>query len=315
MKNDTFLLTIIIAIYNEEESIPLLFKELLPRIEKYNYELIFVNDGSRDRSEELILEAAKTNKRIKYVAFTRNFSQQMAFTAGYEFARGDAIITMDADLQDPPELIDEMIAKWKEGYKIVYAQRKKRDEGFFKRETARFFYGMINSLSEVPIPQNVGDFRLLDREVVQFLNNLPESSRFLRGLVAWGGYSEAYVYFTRKERVAGETHYPLSKMINLALAGITSFSTRPLKLATYMGFFCSVLGFLGSFYAIIIRLFLPPEHWVTGWAALFTAIMFFGGVQLITIGIIGEYIGKIYHQVQARPFFLVRRTQNISLEK
>lgn len=307
----TFLLSIIIAIYNEEESLPHLFKELLPRLEKYDYELILVNDGSRDRSEELILDACRVNKRIKYVAFTRNFSQQMAFTAGYEIAKGDAVITMDADLQDPPELIEEMITKWKEGSKIVYAQRKRRDEGFFKRETARLFYGMINSLSEVPIPQNVGDFRLLDKEVVQFLNGLPESSRFLRGLVAWGGYPDAYVYFTRKERVAGETHYPLSKMINLALAGITSFSTRPLKVATYLGFFCSVLGFLGSLYAVLNRLILPPEHWVTGWTALFTAIMFFGGVQLITIGIIGEYIGKIYHQVQARPFFLVRRTENL----
>jgi dolichol-phosphate mannosyltransferase len=225
-------------------------------------------------------------------------------------ATGNCVITMDADLQDPPSIIPKMIEKWHNGAKIVYAKRKKREtDTFFKRTTAHLFYDFINALSDIPIPYDVGDFRLIDKEVVTFLNELPERSRFLRGLVAWGGFPTDYVYFARGKRHAGRTHYTLSKMVNFAIDGITSFSAKPLRLASYAGFFAAGLGFLGVVYAVIGRLFFP-QYLVTGWAALFVGIMFIGGVQLITIGIIGEYLNKIYQEIHRRPHFLLRETVN-----
>lgn len=306
-----FLLSVIVPIYNEEENIPLLLEKLISVLKKYDYEIIFVDDGSKDTSAKIIKKYASENPRIKLVAFVRNFGHQIALTCGYNFASGDAVISIDADLQDPPELIDKLVKKWQEGSKIVYAKREKREESFFKRETAYLFYRLMNLLSDSPIPNDIGDFRLLDREVVNFLNKLPEKSRFLRGLVAWGGYSSNYVTFTREKRVKGATHYPISKMFSFALDGITAFSTKPLKIATYLGFFTSFFGAAGIIYALYIRLFLPHEYWVTGWTAIFVAIMFFGGVQLLTIGIIGEYIGKIYKEIQGRPQFLISEKVNL----
>lgn len=303
--------SIVIAVYNEEANIDRLLHHLTPILERYTYEIIFVNDGSKDNSLKLLTTHARNDKHIKVRSFSRNFGQQMAFSAGYEAAKGDAVITMDADLQDPPDVIPDMIQKWQEGHLIVYAQRAVRHESFFKQATAGFFYRFINALSEIPIPQNVGDFRLLDRKVVTILNNLPEQGRFLRGLVAWEGFNPGFVSFNRPNREAGETNYPLSKMVSFALQGITSFSTRPLHLATLAGFISSVLGVMGILYAIILRLFFTPEYWVTGWTAIFVAISFFGGVQLITIGIIGEYIGKIYKQVQGRPLYIIEDDINL----
>lgn len=310
-EESNLLLSIIIPVFNEEENIPLLLKRLLPVVKKYSYEIIFVNDGSKDKTGQVIKKYAADDKRIKLISFIRNFGHQMALTAGYNHAKGSAVVSIDADLQDPPELIDKLIEKWQKGFKIVYARREKREESFFKRETAYLFYRLINLLSDSPIPNDIGDFRLLDRTVVEFLNNLPEKSRFLRGLVAWGGFPSTYVTFARGKRVKGTTHYPVSKMFNFALDGITSFSTKPLKIATYLGFFTSLFGAAGIIYALYIRLFLPHEYWVTGWTAIFVAIMFFGGVQLLTIGIIGEYIGKIYKEVQSRPQFLISEKVNL----
>lgn len=309
--DNKFLLSLIIPVFNENENIVALLKRLIPVCEKYNYEIIFVNDGSTDQTEEVIKNESAKNKKIKLVSFIRNFGHQMALTAGYQFANGDAVVSIDADLQDPPELIAELVAKWQTGFKIVYAKRDKRDESFFKKQTAFFFYRFINLLSDSPIPVDIGDFRLLDREVVNFLNKLPEKSRFLRGLVAWGGYPSISVTFSREKRLAGQTHYPISKMVNFALDGITAFSTKPLKIATYLGFFTSLFGIAGIIYALYIRFFLPHEYWVTGWTALFVAVMFFGGIQLITIGIIGEYIGKIYKEVQDRPQYLIKEKINL----
>jgi dolichol-phosphate mannosyltransferase len=309
--NDKFLLSVVVPVFNEEGNIEILLKTLLSVVQSYDYELIFVDDGSTDDTVDTLKTYTHDNKHLKLVTFSRNFGHQMALTAGYEEARGDCVVTIDADLQDPPELIDEMIVKWKEGYKIVYAKRSSRDESFFKKTTATFFYRLVNLLSDTPIPQNVGDFRLLDREVVDLLKKLPEKSRFLRGLVAWGGYPSTFVSFTRKKRSVGKTHYTLSKMVNFALDGIISFSTKPLKIATYVGFFASVLGLLGIVYAITLRFFLPHQYWVTGWTALFVAVMFFGGIQLITIGIIGEYIAKIYTEVQGRPGFVIKERVNV----
>lgn len=308
---DTFLLSIVIPVFNEEKNISPLLDRLLPIVKDYTYEILFVSDGSTDKTVDEINKIAKTNPHIKLVSFYRNFGHQMALTCGYRFSKGDCVITIDADLQDPPEIIHEMISKWQSGAKVVYAKRKTREvDSFFKKKTAAFFYNIINFLSETPIPDEVGDFRLLDKEIVLFLNNLPEQSRFLRGLVAWGGYPAEYVYFKREKRHMGETHYTLSRMINFAMEGIISFSTKPLRLASYFGFLSAGLGFLGIIYVFIEKFFFP-SNLVTGWSALFVGIMFVGGVQLLTIGIIGEYISRIYIEIQKRPQYLIKEKTNL----
>jgi polyisoprenyl-phosphate glycosyltransferase len=307
-----FLLSAIIPVYNEEDNIDALLSRLTPILTPYNYELIFVDDGSKDKTAENIKKIAEHNPRIKLISFYRNFGHQMALTAGYEHAKGDCVITLDADLQDPPEIIPEMIEAWQNGSKIVYAQRKKRDvDSFFKKSTAQFFYRLMNFLSDRDIPEDVGDFRLLDTQVVTFLNKLPEKSRFLRGLVAWGGYPATFVTFDRAKRHSGDTHYTLSKMVNFALEGITSFSTKPLRLAIYAGFIVSGFSILAIIIKVVQHFILNQGDWVPGWASLFFSVVFLGGVQLITIGIIGEYIGKIYKEVQNRPQYIVRETVNI----
>lgn len=306
-----FLLSIVIPVYNEKQNIQPLIKRIEKIIRPYRYEIIFVNDGSSDGTDEEIKKIAGNSKEIKLVTFNRNFGHQVALSCGYQYSKGDCVISLDADLQDPPEIIPEMIQNWKDGAKIVYAKRKKRDgDSFFKKITARWFYTFINFLSDVPIPQEVGDFRLLDRKVVDFLNDLTEQSRFLRGLVVWSGYPAKFVEFDRERRHSGTTHYSISKMVNFALDGITSFSTKPLRLATYAGFCTGSIGFLGIIYGILGRIFLP-SYWVTGWTALFVGIMFLGGVQLITIGIIGEYMSKIYKEVQKRPQYIIKEKINI----
>lgn len=309
---NNFLLSIVIPVYNEESNIDPLLKRLLPIISKYDYEVIFVSDGSKDTTEKVIKQFTKKNNCIKLISFARNFGHQMALTAGYEASKGDCVITMDADLQDPPEIIPKIIVKWQKGSKIIYAKRdeERNADNFFKKQTAYFFYRFINFLSDTPIPYNVGDYRLLDRAVVNFLNNLPERSRFLRGLVAWGNYPTEYVSFKRERRFSGKTHYPLSKMVNFAMDGITSFSIKPLRIASYLGFTTATLGFLGIIYELIRKL-IHPQLYVIGWTGLFVSIMFLGGIQLITIGIIGEYVGKIYLEVQKRPQFLVKEKVNL----
>ena len=309
--SNSFLLSIIVPVYNEENNILPLLTRLLPVVEKYVYEVVFIDDGSKDKTTSVIKQEGLKNKHIKLISFYRNFGHQMALSAGYADVHGDCVITIDCDLQDPPEIIPKMVQAWENGSKIVYARRQKRDvDSFFKKTTASFFYKTINFLSDSPIPQEVGDFRLIDREIVLFLNNLPERARFLRGLVAWGGYPASYVDFKREKRHSGETNYTFSKMLNFALEGITTFSTKPLRMATYVGFISASIGFIGVLYGLIGKVFLPA-YWVTGWTALFVGIMFLGGVQLITIGIIGEYIGKIYTEVQKRPQYLVREKVNL----
>jgi dolichol-phosphate mannosyltransferase len=308
---DNFLLTIIVPVYNEQDNIEPLIRRLLPILKNYQYELIFVDDGSKDKTPQIIKKQAQKNQNIKLISFYRNFGHQMALSAGYETAKGDCVVTIDADLQDPPEIIPQMINKWRKGVKIVYAKRKEREgENFFKKFTASFFYRLINFLSDISIPQEVGDFRLLDKEVVEFLKNLQEKPSFLRGLVSWGGFSTEFVYFKREKRFAGETHYGFFKMLNFALEGITSFSIKPLRIATYFGFLSGMLGFIGIIYKLIERI-IYPQQFTVGWAGLFTAIMFLGGIQLITIGIIGEYIGKIYQEIQKRPKFLIKEKINL----
>lgn len=309
--SNNILLSVIIPVYNEEKNIEPLLKRLVPVIKSFDYEIIFVNDGSKDSTALTIKKLAEKNKRLKLITFTRNFGHQMALSAGYEASSGACVISMDADLQDPPEIITQMMGQWQKGSKIVYAKREERNvDNFFKRFTALCFYTFINFLSDTPIPNNVGDFRLLDREVVDFLNHLPERSRFLRGLVAWGNYQTDYVYFKREKRFSGETHYTFSKMLNFALDGITSFSIKPLRISMYLGFAAGSAGFLGIIYTLV-RKFLYPQDYIIGWTGLFVGIMFLGGIQLITIGIIGEYVGKIYQEVQKRPQFLVKDKTNL----
>jgi len=309
---NNFLVSIVIPVFNEEENIVPLLRRLLPAVKNYSYEIIFIDDGSKDKTTNFIKKKAASNHNIKLISFSRNFGHQMALTAGYKTAKGACVITMDADLQDPPEIIPQMIDKWQNGAKIVYAKRKARDvDNFFKKITARIFYKFINFLSDTPIPIDVGDYRLLDREVVEFLNRLPEKSRFLRGLVSWGGFSEEKVFFVREKRFAGVTHYPFSKMFNFALDGITSFSVKPLRLSIYFGFFASGFSVLVIVVKSIQHFILNQGDWLPGWASLFFSIVFLGGVQLITIGIIGEYVGKIYQEIQKRPQFLIKEKVNL----
>ncbi len=259
----------------------------------------------------LLKREAEKNKQLKVISFTRNFGHQNALMCGYAHSTGDCSITIDADLQDPPELIPTMIDKWQQGADIVYAKRKTRADSFFKQITAFLFYRCLNLLSDSPIPTDVGDYRLQDKRVTNFLTQLPEHNKFLRGLVAWGGFKEDSVYFDREARLSGTTHYSLATMINLALDGILSFSTKPLRIATYIGFTTSLLGAVGILYALYRRFFLSHEYWVTGWTGLIVSILFMGGIQLITIGIIGEYIGKMYRETQNRPSYLIGETVNL----
>lgn len=308
---NNFLLSIIIPVFNEENNVEPLIKRLLPMVKNYHYEIIFVDDGSKDGTVSNIKKQTSKNDNFKLISFNRNFGHQMALIAGYEVSKGDCVVTIDADLQDPPEIIPEMIKKWLSGAKIVYAKRNERQgENFFKKFTATVFYQLINFLSDTPIPQEVGDFRLLDRKVVDYLNNLNEKPSFLRGIVAWAGFSTEYVFFKRDKRLTGKTHYGFFKMLNFALEGITSFSVKPLRIATYFGFISGIFGFLGIIYELI-RKVISPQSFVIGWAGLFTAIMFIGGIQLITIGIIGEYIGKIYQEVQKRPKYIIKEKNNL----
>lgn len=310
MKN--FQVSIIVPIYNEEKNISFFLEKITKIVKKYNYEIIFINDGSTDNSENVIKKYCQKQKNIKLISFTRNFGHQMALYAGYHHSSGDVVISIDADLQDPPELIEKMIDLWQKGANIVYAKREERKgESFFKLITAKIFYKIINFLSETPIPENVGDYRLIDKTVVDYLKSLKEKPDFLRGLVAWPGFKTEYIYFKREPRFSGKSHYTLGKMINLAINGITSFSTKPLRLSAYFGFFISIFAILIIFYKIIEHFVFKKGSWLPGWASLFFSIVFLGGVQLIMIGVLGEYLAKIYKEIQKRPNYIIKQKINL----
>lgn len=300
-------ISVVIPVFNEQESIVSCLDQVREALAGKEFEIICVDDGSTDQTPHILADYSHQHKEVRVITFLRNFGHQAALTCGYAHATGNAVITMDADLQDPPALLPQLITQWEHGVKIVYAKRVRRDfDSWFKRTSAESYYKLLDMLSDTPIPRDIGDYRLLDRVVVDFINDLPEQTRFLRGLVAWSGYPSAIVEYERPARHGGETHYPLSRMIGLAFDGIISFSLKPLRLATLLGFWTAGAGAIGILYAILGRLFLP-EYWVTGWTALFVGIMFIGGVQLITIGIIGEYIGKIYKEVQHRPSYIIKQ--------
>lgn len=302
-------LSIVVPLFNEEAGIPALEKRLVKVCEQIteNYEIVLVNDGSKDGTLKGIKAVAEENPRIHFVSFSRNFGHQVAVMAGLDHTRGKAVVIIDGDLQDPPELIPELYKKYLQGYKVVYARRKSRNgETFFKKWTAKVFYRLLARLTHVDIPLDTGDFRLIDRQVVTQLQSMPEYHKFLRGQIAWIGFSQTYVEFDRDARQFGNTHYPFKKMLKFALDGITSFSNVPLRLASVIGFWVSGIAFLVILYALVAHFFLGQT--VTGWTSLIISMMFIGGIQLITIGVIGEYIARIHTQVRNRPLYIVEES-------
>jgi dolichol-phosphate mannosyltransferase len=301
------LLSIVVPCYNEEEVLNQLHSRLVTVLNKIdgNYEIIYVSDGSTDNTNSILegMVSHDKEKRLKLIKLSRNFGHQTAVTAGIEFAKGDAVVLIDADLQDPPELIPEMLKKWQENYKVVYCQRKKRKgESRFKLITAKWFYQALAYLSDVDIPVNTGDFRLMDRKVVDVIKSMPEKDRFIRGMVAWVGFKQFALQYEREERYAGESKYPFWKMAKFATDGILSFSIKPLRLSTLLGFISSLLSFVGVIYALIMWIIGSP---VLGWTLMFIAIMFFSGVQLISLGVIGEYVGRSYAESKNRPLYII----------
>jgi dolichol-phosphate mannosyltransferase len=300
-------LSVIIPVYNEELNIPILFERVRKSVGDFaqSFELIFVNDGSRDNSIVLIKELAKEHSFVKYIDFSRNFGHQIAVSAGIDYSSGDEIVIIDADLQDPPELIRTMHERMKEGYEVVYARRRKRaGESFMKKFTARMFYRILARVTSVEIPVDTGDFRIIHRKVADVLKQMPEQHKFIRGQIAWIGFRQTFIEYDRDERLAGDTGYPYKKMMRFALDGITSFSNLPLRFATMAGFFVSGITFLLALYALYSRFI--SRSFVPGWTSLILAILFIGGVQLISIGIIGEYISRMGSNVRQRPLYIIR---------
>jgi len=300
-------ISIVAPIYNEAQVIPELYrrvKEVMETIED-PWEFLMVDDGSSDGSTDLIRQIASQDVRVKPVIFARNFGHQLAVTAGLDYACGDAVIIIDADLQDPPELIPDLVTKWREGYEVVYAIRAEREgESWFKLFTASLFYRLIYKITDVKIPLDTGDFRLLDRQVIQVMRKMRERHRFLRGMSVWVGFKQTGVEYRRSARFAGETKYPFRKMFKFASDAITSFSYFPLQLATYLGFLSAVLSILAIPVVIVLRQ--SGMQAFLGQATTLIAVLFLGGVQLISLGILGEYIGRLYDEAKGRPLYIVR---------
>ncbi|MFF1678282.1 glycosyltransferase family 2 protein [Streptomyces sp. NPDC058256] len=302
------LISYVLPVYNEEDGIAAFHTELIAAIEgrpELDFELLYVNDGSSDRSLAILKALSKNDGRVQVVDFARNFGHQVAITAGLDLAQGDAVIVMDTDLQDPPRVSLELVDAWREGAEIVHARRRSRQDTAFKRATAHLYYRVLRSSTEVDIPLDTGDFRLLDRRVADELRRYRERSRFVRGIVASMGYRQTTVAFDRDERFAGETKYPLRKMARLAVDGMTSFSTTPLKMITRLGFLVLVLSLVGILYTLAMKFF-RPEITVSGWTMLMVVVLFLGGTQMLSLGVLGSYIGRIYSETQGRPLYLVR---------
>ncbi|WP_435790118.1 glycosyltransferase family 2 protein [Clostridium sp.] len=298
--------SIIVPIYNEELVINEAYKRLkkVMNLTEETYEIIFVNDGSRDRSFDMVKDICNKDKNIRLIRFSRNFGHQLAITAGMNKANGKAVIVIDADLQDPPEIMLKMIEKWKEGYEVVYGKRLSREgETFFKKITSKAFYRTLRVMTDVDIPVDTGDFRLIDRKVCEALKRVPERNRYVRGIISWLGFKQTGVEFEREERIAGETKYPLNKMVKFALDAIISFSYKPLKLASITGFSISIFSFLYLMIVVFKKIFINDA--INGWTSIVALSLFFNGLVLIILGIIGEYIGRIYDEVKGRPLYII----------
>ena len=306
-------ISLVVPMYYEEKVVDECYNrltEVLTKLENYDYDIIFINDGSKDKTLELLEKIASKDKNIKILSFARNFGHQAAVTAGLQYVSGDAIVIIDADLQDPPELIPDMLKYWEEGNQVIYGKRKSREgESAFKLLTAKMFYKTLNALSDVEIPKDTGDFRLVDREVVDVINSLPEHNKFLRGLFSWVGFKQMPYEYERKERFAGETKYPLKKMLKLASDGIISFSTKPLKAVGILGICCITISFIIMIYAILSYIF-KWNNLSAGWTSLMVTITFFSGAQLLSMWIMSEYIARIYEESKERPQYIIEKKVN-----
>ncbi|WP_123043489.1 glycosyltransferase family 2 protein [Cohnella candidum] len=304
-------LSVVIPMYNEEEVIETTYRRLTSVLGTIGetYELVFVNDGSRDRTAEIMRGICEVDPHVKMVDFSRNFGHQIAVTAGMDYASGRTVVLIDADLQDPPEIIPEMVNRWREGYDVVYGRRiARRGETWFKKLTATMFYRLLRSMTSVSIPVDTGDFRLMDRKVSDTLSSMRERSRYIRGMVSWAGFRQTSVDYVREERFAGETKYPLRKMLRLSADAITSFSTKPLKLAGVLGFLLSAAGFVYLLVVLYQRLFTHSTQ--PGWSSLIVISLFFHGITLSLLGVMGEYIGRIYEESKGRPLYVVSEAVN-----
>jgi len=311
--NQKCVYSIVVPVYNEEEVVLETYKRLTEVMEKLNesYEIIFVNDGSRDKTVPIISEICKSDKRIKLLDFSRNFGHQIAITAGMDFTQGDAIVIIDADLQDPPEVIPAMIEEWKKGYDVVYGKRIEREgETLFKKATASMFYRLLKSMTDFDIPVDAGDFRLIDRKVCDALKRVNERNRYVRGLISWLGFKQTSVEFKRNKRFAGVTKYPLKKMLRFAFDAITSFSYKPLKLASYTGMAVSLCSFVYLLIVLYQKLFTSKT--VQGWASTLGFSLLLNGMVLMMLGIIGEYIGRIYDEAKGRPLYIINDMINFT---
>ncbi|GAB4011263.1 MAG: glycosyltransferase family 2 protein [Bdellovibrio sp.] len=305
MKNYNHFISVVIPIYNEEENLPLLTERLVNVLSQYSkFEVIYVDDGSKDRSTQLIKEHSQKHPQIKLIKLSRNFGHQEAITAGLNYASGDAVIVMDGDLQDPPEVLPQFVDKWQEGYDVVYAIREKRKENFLKKFAYYCFYRLLRYLASIDIPLDSGDFSLMDRKVVKLLNQIPEKNRFVRGIRSWLGFRQVGLAYERQARHAGVPKYTITKLFLLAYNGLTSFSTKPVKVASQIGMFFTFISFLGMMWILYHKLVLQTEV-IQGWASTIFVVFFMSGVQLIIMGIQGEYIGRIFNEVKNRPNFIV----------
>jgi len=314
-KNKKPTISVVTPVYNESDSLLELYKRISKVMEssQESWELVLVDDGSSDGSTQMIQEMAERDPRVRPVIFSRNFGQQSAVAAGLDYSRGDAVVIIDADLQDPPELILKLIERWRRGYEVVYAQRTEREgESFFKKITASLFYRIINSITDINIPLDTGFFRLLDRRVVEVLKTMREHHRFFRALSIWVGFRQSAVEYKRDSRFAGETKYPLRKMVRLAITAITGFSFWPLQVSMYLGFISSGISILAI--PIVIGMRLTGSQEFVGQATTLIAVLFLGGVQLISLGILGEYIGRLYDEARGRPLYVVRQAPEMDEE-
>ncbi|WP_205699969.1 glycosyltransferase family 2 protein [Cohnella luojiensis] len=311
----TCFLSVVVPMYNEEEVIEVTYRRLKVVLDTLGetYEIVFVNDGSRDGTSDIVRGMCKADPTVKLIEFSRNFGHQIAVTAGMDHSSGRTVVLIDADLQDPPELILDMVARWREGYDVVYGKRiERKGESWFKKMTAAMFYRLLRTMTSVNIPVDTGDFRLMDRKVCDALTSMRERSRFIRGMVSWAGFKQTSVDYVREERFAGETKYPLRKMIRLSLDAMTSFSTKPLKIASVLGFVLSAAGFVYLFVVLYQRFF--TDTTTQGWTSLIAINLLFNGITLSLLGVLGEYIGRTYEESKGRPLYLVSEAINFSDE-
>lgn len=305
------LISLVIPVFNEAQNVPLIYKRVnavLSSASEHSYEFLFVNDGSTDNSIAVIKLLSGNDSRVRYLDFSRNFGHQIALSAGLDYAMGDVVIIMDSDLQDPPELIIDMLAKYSEGYQVVYTRSIKREgETFLKKITSKLFYRLLKAITSTHIPIDTGDYRLIDRKIVEVLRNMPERHKFLRGQIAWIGFNQTCITFNREKRNSGSTGYTYRKMFRLAMDGITAFSDFPLRLASIMGFLVSVVAFMIMLYALWSKFIL--NNVVPGWTSLIMSVMFIGGIQLICLGLLGEYIGRMGDNIKQRPLYIIKESK------